>query len=190
MDAVNQLPEVGEAVVFMLAGQRYALPIGAVQEIQQIVSMTDVPDSTPGVVGMVNLRGGVIPAVDMRRLLRMEPRAYDLQTPMIIARVGGGLVALLVDEVEDVVALPSSCLQVPDGIYELADRLLAVCRFEAELIFLLDPEKLVTRRASVAAPMVVPSVQHVSAEDADDDEAADEEAPAKPKAKRTRKKAE
>lgn len=184
MDEGLRLEDINEAVVFVLAGQRYALPIQAVQEIQQIVAMNDVPDSTPGVVGMVNLRGMVIPAVDVRRLLRMESRGYELQTPMIITRLSGGLVALIVDEVEDVVSLPRHSLQAPDGVYEMAERLLAVCRLENELVFLLDPDRLITRRgtrapASAAVP-AAPADPTLFALEAD-------EAPAKPK--RTRKKA-
>ncbi len=134
-----------EAVVFLLGGQRYALPIDAVQEIQQIVAMTDVPESAQGVIGMVNLRGDVIPAVDLRRLLKMEAHAFDLQTPMVIARLSGSLVALVVDEVEDVAALPEGCIQGAGEFLELADRLIGVCRLETELVFLLDPEALLVR---------------------------------------------
>lgn len=135
-------PPCGEAVVFTVAGQRYALPIGAVQEIQQIVAMTQAPDPAPGVVGLVNLRGSVVPGLDLRSVLGLETRPYGLDTPMVITRTAGGLVALFVDEVEDVVELPDGCLQSADGVTAAADRLLGVCRVETELVFLLDPERI------------------------------------------------
>jgi purine-binding chemotaxis protein CheW len=178
--------EMSEVVVFLLGDQRYALPIEAVQEIQQIVAMNEMPDSTPGVVGMINLRGAVIPAVDVRLLLGMEPRGYGLQTPMVIAKVSGGLVALLVDEVEDVATLPEGCLQPPDGIYEMADRLIGVCRLDAGLIFLLDPDRLIVRRnGNVSLPSSAP--RRAVTESPTEEAAAAVEAPAKPK--RSRKKA-
>ncbi len=146
------LAEVHEVVVFILAGQRYALPIEAVQEIQQIVAMGEVPDRTPGLVGVVNLRGEVVPAIDMRQLFGMDERPLALETPMIITHSLGGLVALIVDEVEDVATIPAGCMQRPDEIYELADRMLGVCRLETEFVFVLDPHALVPQRAAVATP--------------------------------------
>jgi chemotaxis signal transduction protein len=137
-----------EAVVFLLGNQRYALPIGAVQEIQQLVAMSEVPETLPGIVGMINLRGVVIPAVDLRRALGMEARSFTLQTPMVVARISGELVALIVDEVEDVALLPEGCMQEPGDFLELADRLIGVCRVDNELIFLLDPERLLPKARS------------------------------------------
>lgn len=144
-------PGVREAVVFLLAGQRYALPISAVQEIQQIVAMNDVPETVPGVIGMINLRGAVIPVVDLRRALGLEAGAIVQQTPMVISRVGGSLVALVVDEVEDVALLPEGCFQHADEMLELADRLLGLCRLEGGLVFLLDPDRLLKWKSKTAA---------------------------------------
>jgi purine-binding chemotaxis protein CheW len=138
--------DVGEVVVFMLGQQRYALPIDRVQEIQQIVAMNEVPDSTRGLVGVINLRGDVVPAIDLRQLLGMEHRQYVLETPMVITRARGSLAALIVDGVEDVAAVPPGAIQPPDDIYELADRMIGVCRLEGELVFILDPDELLPER--------------------------------------------
>ncbi|MBA4370208.1 MAG: hypothetical protein C0418_01340 [Coriobacteriaceae bacterium] len=131
-------------VVFFLEGQRYALPIGRVQEIQQIVAYTEMPDESGVTLGMVNMRGLVVPLVDMRALLGLQPARFALDTPMVICRLGGQLVALVVDEVEDVTEMPEGCLQRPSKMHALADRLLGVCRMEAELIFLLDLDRLMS----------------------------------------------
>ena len=87
--AVDTCDMIERVVAFFLGGQRYALPIERVREIQQIVAFSEVPAGGAGVVGMVNLRGLVIPAIDMRRLVGLEPRAYTLETPMIIAEIRG-----------------------------------------------------------------------------------------------------
>lgn len=143
------VPIVGgdRIVVFFLEGQKYALPIDRVQEIQQIVAYTEVPDETGVVLGMVNLRGIVVPLVDLRTLVGLESRAYHLETPMIICRSRGGLVALVVDEVEDVSIMPAGCLQKASRLHALSDRMLGVCRMEPGLVFLLDIEKLVPEEA-------------------------------------------
>jgi len=135
--------DVEKMIVFSLQGQSYALPIDSVQEIQQIVELAEVPTSVPSVVGMVNLRGLVIPAVDMRLLIGMPRADYALETPMIICHTRGVKIALIVDEVRDVVALPEGCLQPSSAIHSLADRMIGVCRMQSELVFLLDVDKLI-----------------------------------------------
>lgn len=135
--------EIERVVAFFLNGQRYALPIERVREIQQIVALSDVPAGTRGVVGMVNLRGQVIPAVDMRRLLGLEPREYTLETPMIIAEVYGEFVALLVDEVQDVFELPADSLQDAPALHQLSASMIGVARLSDGLVYILDPDRLI-----------------------------------------------
>jgi len=143
-EQVGPTPEqlIDKMVVFHLAGQRYALPIASVQEIQQIVAFSDVPSQGGPVVGMVNLRGVVIPALDMRSLLGLPREEYGLETPMVICRSGGQLIALIVDEVEDVLELPAGCLQAPPRMHALAAKMIGVCRLDTDLISLLDVDKL------------------------------------------------
>lgn len=142
-DATN-MPQIERVVAFFLNGQRYALPIERVREIQQIVALSDVPAGTKGVVGMVNLRGQVIPAVDMRRLLGLDPREYTLETPMIIAEVHGEFVALIVDEVQDVFELPADCLQSAPALHQLSSSMIGVARLADGLVYILDPDLLLS----------------------------------------------
>jgi purine-binding chemotaxis protein CheW len=130
------------AVAFYLAGQRYALPIDRVQEIQQIVAFSEVPGGGLGIVGMVNLRGHVIPAVDVRSLVGLGRQEYTLETPMIICRVRGHLIALVVDEVEDVLELPEGCLQAAPPMHALASKMVGVARLETGLVYVLDLDLL------------------------------------------------
>lgn len=147
---------VDRIVLFTLDEQTYALPIDRVQEIQQLVVPTELPDVSPALLGLINLRGTVIPAIDLRLLLGLKPAAYGLETPMVIARTGESLVALVVDQVEDVVALPEECLQSPSKVYALADRMLGVCRMGSGLAFLLDMDKLIPETQVTAMSEHVP----------------------------------
>jgi purine-binding chemotaxis protein CheW len=133
---------IDRVVAFYLGGQRYALPIGRVQEIQQIVALSEVPNGGSGVVGMVNLRGHVIPAVDLRRLLGFATEEYTLETPMIICRMGVHLVALIVDEVQDVLELPEGCMQAAPPVHALSSKMVGVARMTDGLIYVLDLEPL------------------------------------------------
>jgi purine-binding chemotaxis protein CheW len=130
-------------VVFLVESQRYALPIEVVQEIQQIVALSEIPDDSGSVVGVINLRGAVVPAMDIRRLLGLPSRDYGLQTPMVFTRTPRGLVALIVDEVADVVEVPQGCMQQASAGYDLADKLLGVCHLDESLVFVFDIERLV-----------------------------------------------
>lgn len=136
---------LGQAVVFHLGPQRYGIPIEHVNEIQQIVAFSDVPADGLGVVGMVNLRGEVIPAIDVRLLVGMEGRAYTLETPMIIANSGVHVVALIVDDVDDVVELPEDCMQAVSPMHALSSKMIGVCRLEHGLVYLLDVDRLLAQ---------------------------------------------
>lgn len=153
-DTEKQL-RIDRAVVFRLGEQRYAFPVSQVQEIQQIVRPTQVPDTWPALLGMIDLRGKVLPLIDLRRLLGMPPTDYDLQTPMVIGRSGEVLIAFVVDEVEDVVDVPDDCIQAPSGIYELAEKMLGVCRLGEGLIFVLDAPSLLPEEQAAAVSRLV-----------------------------------
>lgn len=138
----DELSTIGQVVVFFLGGQRFALPIERVQEIQQIVALSEVPSGGTGVVGMINLRGNVIPAIDLRRLVGMPGEDYRLETPMVICRIGDKLVALIVDEVQDVFSLPADCMQEPPQLHALSAKMLGVARLEDGLVYVLDLDLL------------------------------------------------
>jgi purine-binding chemotaxis protein CheW len=146
-ECANFSADMDRAVAFFLDGQRYALPIDRVNEIQQIVAFSEVPRDASAVVGMVNLRGQVIPAVDMRTLIGLPSRPYTLETPMIIVESKGQVVALVVDEVQDVLELPMECMQEAPPLHALASRMLGVCRLPDGLLNLLDIDSLLSADA-------------------------------------------
>lgn len=141
-DTAGVCAYVERAVAFFLDGQRYALPIERVQEIQQIVEFSEVPGGGSGIVGMINLRGHVIPALDLRRVVGLTPQEYDLETPMIICRIRGQLVALVVDEVQDVLEFPDGCLQAAPPMHSLSSKMIGVARLGDGLVYLLDLDQL------------------------------------------------
>lgn len=150
-DECASLGPLVQAVTFLLDGQLYGLPIGVVQEIQQIAQFTPVPDADPALLGLVDLRGLVIPALDLRVLVGLERRPFTLETPMVFCHVRGHVICLVVDAVEDVVDLPTTGIQAASGMYALADRMLGMCRLPQGLVLLLDIERLVPESALAAA---------------------------------------
>lgn len=151
MTEAADITQVDRLVVFKLDGQRYALPVDHVQEIQQIVRPTKLPDASKALLGMIDLRGRVLPLIDLRLVLGMSAGLYNLQTPMIIGKTGEYLVALVVDDVDDVVDVSTECMQKPSAMHELADRMIGVCRLGEGLVFVLDVAKIVPEERVIEA---------------------------------------
>jgi purine-binding chemotaxis protein CheW len=141
---------IEQLVIFYVCGQRYAFALEDVQEIQQIVALAEVPDAVDGVLGMVNLRGQVIPAVDLNERLGAEPVSRNLETPMIVARYRNGLVALVVDAVDDVLAVPADCMQEPPSLHPLSSVMHGVARLDVGLVYVLDAARLLDQKVNLA----------------------------------------
>jgi len=97
---------------------------------------------------MINLRGQVIPVVDVRRLVGLPDEPYTLETPMIIVESAGQVVALVVDEVQDVVELPAECMQAAPPLHALASAMVGVCRMPDGLLSVLDIDALLAGAAT------------------------------------------
>lgn len=132
----------GRVVAFYLDDARYALPLDRVQEIQQVVAFSEVPGGGMGVLGLVNLRGDVIPAVDLRTVMGLPTRERSLETPMVIAHVDSQRVALVVDGVEDVIEVSATCVQEPPSMHALAAKMICVARLDEGLVYVLDIDAL------------------------------------------------
>lgn len=123
---------------FFLDGHFFGTPVPQVQEVIQYQVMTRVPLAPSVVSGMINLRGQIVPAIDLRRRLGLPDRPTD-QLPMnVVVRTAEGAVSLLVDEIGDVIEVESEALESPPetlqgfarqvvrGVYKLPGSLLLV----------------------------------------------------------------
>jgi purine-binding chemotaxis protein CheW len=98
-------PRGREILVFELDGRRYGLPASEVRELLRAVSIDPLPLSGPAIEGVVNLRGRVIPVLNLRARLGLPARAVVPSDHMIVAQSGGRLLALRVDRALDLVQL-------------------------------------------------------------------------------------
>jgi purine-binding chemotaxis protein CheW len=123
---------------FFVADLFFGVDVLRVQEVLRFQHMTRVPQAPEVIEGLINLRGQIVTAIDMRRRLRLPPRAGD-QTPMnMVVRTDDGAVSLLVDEIGDVLDTDEATFERPPenldpaarglirGVYKLKDRLLLV----------------------------------------------------------------
>lgn len=99
-------------LTFHLAGEDYGFEIVYVTEIIGIQKITEVPDMPTYVKGVINLRGQVIPVVDVRLRFGMDERHYDERTCIIVVRVDTASVGLVVDKVNEVVDIPETQVEI------------------------------------------------------------------------------
>jgi purine-binding chemotaxis protein CheW len=149
-ESVLTCEPIEQLVVFHIGEQRYAFPLSDVQEIQQIVQMAEVPDAHVGVLGMVNLRGRVIPAIDLNARLGVASGTRGLDTPMVVVRHHDGLVALVVDAVDDVLGIATGCIQPAPPLHPLESVMHGVARLEDGLVYVLDSSRLIDAEVTLS----------------------------------------
>jgi purine-binding chemotaxis protein CheW len=123
---------------FYVDGHFFGIDVLQVQEIIRYQEMTRVPLASPVVRGLINLRGQIVTAIDMRRRLELNERPADQLPVNVVVHTGDGAVSLLVDEIGDVLQVAESDFERPPetlkgtarelirGAYKLKDRLLLI----------------------------------------------------------------
>lgn len=131
-------------VAFELAGESYALPIAAVQEIVRVAEITRVPDAPAVVRGVVNLRGRVLPVVDLRARLGLPAVDVDTTRRILVLPARGRLIGVLVDSVSAIERVRPSTIQPvpPDVLSDRSDYFLGVAQQEGRLLILLHAERV------------------------------------------------
>ncbi|MGO9702622.1 MAG: chemotaxis protein CheW [Xanthobacteraceae bacterium] len=145
--------EFTEFVTFTIAGQIFGLPIARVQDVFKPLHMTRVPLAGAEIAGVLNLRGRIVTAIDMRNRLEVKKRE-DGGAPMAIGiEAKGESFGLLVDAVGEVVKL-SNTQREPNPINldrKLAGLSAGVCRLEGQLLVVLDIDRVLDLRSEAAA---------------------------------------
>jgi purine-binding chemotaxis protein CheW len=131
-------------VAFSLAGEHYGLPIASVQEIIRVSEITRVPDAPEVVRGVVNLRGRVLPVVDLRLRLGLPAIDVDTSRRILVLPARGRLIGLLVDSVSAIQRIRPSEVQPvpPDVLTQRSDYFLGVAQREELLLLLLDADRV------------------------------------------------
>ncbi|MEW6182076.1 MAG: chemotaxis protein CheW [Bacillota bacterium] len=103
-------------LTFILGEGEYGIGIGSVTEIIRVQNITDVPDMPSHVRGVINLRGKVLPVMDVRLRFGMEERAYDDRTCIVVINVNNHTVGLIVDRVSEVLDIRKSDIEAPPQV--------------------------------------------------------------------------
>lgn len=127
-------------LTFQLSEQEFGIEILSVQEIRNFTTVTPIPNSPADVRGVINLRGAVIPIVDLKTALGINSSASDKFSVIIVVNVGTKAVGLIVDAVSDVIdVLPEDIVQTPEMLAQSGQSVVqGIAKSEQRLISLLD----------------------------------------------------
>jgi purine-binding chemotaxis protein CheW len=138
--------ETREVLVFVLGGEEYAVDILKVQEIRGYEKVTPIPSAPAYLKGVVNLRGIIVPVIDMRIKFGLAEPKYDSFTVVIILRVSGRVVGVVVDGVSDVVHLAPSEVKAAPALGSIVDSgfLAGLATTGGRMILMLEIEKFLS----------------------------------------------
>ena len=136
--------ELLQLVSFKMGNEEFGVDILKVQEINRMLEVTHVPNSPPYVEGVINLRGKVIPVINLRQRLGLESKKWDKHTRIIVMELSGKTVGFVVDAVSEVLRIPKSVTEPPPAMDNEAntDYIMAVGKLEDRLLTLLDLDKV------------------------------------------------
>ncbi|MFN0050935.1 MAG: chemotaxis protein CheW [Planctomycetales bacterium] len=147
-DAATKKKNSSQFVGFELAGQDYAFRIEQIQEIVILEKVTKTPQVPDYVEGVSNLRGSIIPIINLRKLFGLEPRTVDGETRTIVVNVGERTMGCTVDTVSQVIRIPEENIQpAPETVTANgANYIAGFARQNGRLIIILDIDELLDPR--------------------------------------------
>ena len=139
--------ETLQLVSFKLGEEEFGVDILQVQEIIRMQSITRVPNAPHFVEGVINLRGKVIPIIDLRKRFDLGDHERDKNTRIVVVKIDEIVVGLIVDEVSEVLRIPADTVEPPPPIIAgiESDFIKGVGKLEGRLLILLDLNKILSK---------------------------------------------
>jgi len=140
----NENSELLQLVSFKIGTEEFGVDILNVQEIIKIVQITKVPNSPLFVEGVINLRGKVIPVIDLRTRLGLQKIEHDKDTRIIVVELSKSTIGFIVDAVNEVLRIPISITEAPPEIVAGVDSefIRSVGKLDDRLLILIDLNKI------------------------------------------------
>lgn len=138
---------------FFVGDMFFGIEVLRVQELLRYQEITPVPLASAVIEGLINLRGQIVTAVDLRRRLAIGPRPAGVSPMNIVVRSGDGAVSLLVDEIGDVAEAPSGSSEPPPATMKAAEKEIIDCviKLEGKLLSVLNVDRLLQSLCGAAA---------------------------------------
>ncbi|WP_291321327.1 chemotaxis protein CheW [Desulfonatronospira sp.] len=136
-----------QMVTFNIGGEEFGVEILTVQEIIRMMQITKVPKAPDFVEGVINLRGKVIPVIDLRKRFGLEPKGHDKNTRIVVVEINKMIVGFIVDSVSEVLRIPADTVEPPPPVVAGLDSeyISGVGKLEDRLLILLDLDRLLSR---------------------------------------------
>lgn len=136
--------ESGKWATFYLNNEMFALPVEDVQEVMMHQPLTPVPLAPDYIVGLLNLRGQIMPAIDLRRRLHFDVREASEDSNLLVLKTRDGLISVVVDQIGDVLELPATDWRPPPETLAVRHRayVAQVCPIENEVVLGLKVDAL------------------------------------------------
>jgi purine-binding chemotaxis protein CheW len=143
---VATLPAALEFLAFTLGAEEYGIDIQQVQELRGYEAVTHIANAPDFIKGVVNLRGTIVPIIDLRLKFQLGTPTYDQFTVVIILNIAGRVVGMVVDSVSDVITLtPEQIKPAPEmGAAVNLDYLIGLGALEQRMLILVDIERLMS----------------------------------------------
>ncbi len=137
-----------QLVTFKLGNEEFGVDILKVQEINRMMVITRIPNAPPFIEGVINLRGKIIPIVDLRKKLGFDNGSgeYEKTTRIIVVELDGLVLGFIVDSVSEVLRIPENTIEPPPSIVGgvESDYIEGVGKLDNRLLILLELKKLFT----------------------------------------------
>ncbi len=142
----KQDAELLQLVTFSIGEEEFGVDILKVQEIIRTMEITKVPRAPDFVEGVINLRGKVIPIIDLRRRFGLESRGHDKHTRIIVIEINNMIVGFVVDSVSEVLRIPANTVEPPPPVVAglESEYISGVGKLEDRLLILLDLDRLLS----------------------------------------------
>lgn len=149
----EQRDGVTQVVVFQLGKELYGADISVVLEVSPLLRVTRVPRTPAYIEGVTNLRGRVIPVVDLRKRLGLPATPPTKSTRIAVAEIEGGKIGMVVDAVVEVLRVDASAVEPPSPMFSKIDteNVMGVAKVDDRLIVLLDLARVLAREDRKAA---------------------------------------
>ena len=135
-----------QLVVFELASEHYGVNIAAVESIVKLQSITAVPQAPKFMEGITNLRGSVLPVIDLRKRFGLPPVAATKNSRIVVVAMEGLKVGMIVDAVSEVLRIPQEAIEPPPPMVATVDTafITNIAKVNGQLIILLDLAKVLS----------------------------------------------
>ena len=140
------MAKVIQLVGFKVDREFFGVPIGMVKEIVRLPEITPVPDTPEFVEGVINLRGKIVPVIDMRKRLNAPSAEYGKASRVLILELNGKIVGLIVDSASEILKISDEAVEPPPELVSSigGDYITGVGKLNDKLIVMLDLTKLMS----------------------------------------------